>query len=299
MRLETPEGSDTVSAIAELSVGVNGELLNLVDFANVTRTREDNPRQIIRYNGQDTFTLAVAGLETEDIVKVGHRVDIKLAELSNDIPYGVELHPIYQQHLVVEQASNDFLVNLAMSVSIVIVVLGLFMGWRAAIVIGTTLLLTVVGTILFMWLFSIEMERISLGALIIAMGMLVDNAIVVAEGMQISMLRGRNSCQAADDAAKKTQIPLLGATVIGIMAFSGIGLSPDSTGEFMFSLFAVIGISLMLSWLLALTVTPYLGHLLFKHGNESGDDAYSGAFSASTNGCSTRRLRCGGWLWLA
>ncbi len=100
MRLETPEGSDTVSAIAELSVGVNGELLNLVDFANVTRTREDNPRQIIRYNGQDTFTLAVAGLETEDIVKVGHRVDIKLAELSNDIPYGVELHPIYQQHLV-------------------------------------------------------------------------------------------------------------------------------------------------------------------------------------------------------
>ncbi|UWQ04529.1 efflux RND transporter permease subunit [Aliiroseovarius crassostreae] len=277
-RLETPEGSDTVSAIAELSVGVNGELLNLVDFADVTRARDANPTQIIRFNGQDSFTLAVAGLETEDIVKVGHKVDAKLAELDADIPYGVELHPIYQQHLVVEQASNDFLVNLAMSVGIVIVVLGLFMGWRAAIVIGTTLLLTVVGTIMFMWLFSIEMERISLGALIIAMGMLVDNAIVVAEGMQISMLRGRNSRHAADDAAKKTQIPLLGATVIGIMAFSGIGLSPDSTGEFLFSLFAVIGISLMLSWLLALTVTPYLGHLLFKHGNQSADDAFSGPF---------------------
>ncbi len=277
-RIETPEGSDTVSAIAELSVGVNGQLLNLVDFATVTRARKDNPRQIIRFNGQDAFTIAVAGLETEDIVKVGHRVDQRLAELSMDIPYGVELHPIYQQHQVVEQASNDFLVNLAMSVGIVIVVLGLFMGWRAAIVIGTTLLLTVVGTVLFMWLFSIEMERISLGALIIAMGMLVDNAIVVAEGMQISMLRGRNSRQAADDAAKKTQIPLLGATVIGIMAFSGIGLSPDSTGEFMFSLFAVIGISLMLSWILALTVTPYLGHMLFKHGNVDAADAYSGAF---------------------
>lgn len=277
-RIDTPEGSDTVSDIAELNVGVNGELLNLIDFATVTRARDANPRQIIRFNGQDAFTLAVAGLETEDIVKVGHRVDQRLAELSQDIPYGVELHPIYQQHLVVEQASNDFLVNLAMSVGIVIVVLGLFMGWRAAVVIGTTLLLTVVGTIMFMWLFSIEMERISLGALIIAMGMLVDNAIVVAEGMQISMLRGRNSRQAADDAAKKTQIPLLGATVIGIMAFSGIGLSPDSTGEFLFSLFAVIGISLMLSWLLALTVTPYLGHMLFKHGHEDASDAYSGPF---------------------
>ncbi|MDA5093125.1 efflux RND transporter permease subunit [Aliiroseovarius sp. KMU-50] len=277
-RLETPEGSDTVSAIAELSVGVSGQLLNLIDFAKVTRSRNDNPRQIIRYNGQDAFTLAIAGLESEDIVKVGHRVDERLAELSMDIPYGVELHPIYQQHLVVDQASTDFLKNLAMSVSIVIIVLGLFMGWRAAIVIGSTLLLTVVGTIMFMWLFSIEMERISLGALIIAMGMLVDNAIVVAEGMQISMRRGRNSYQAADDAAKKTQIPLLGATVIGIMAFSGIGLSPDSTGEFLFSLFAVIGISLLLSWVLALTVTPYLGHMLFKQGNESAEDAYSGGF---------------------
>ncbi len=278
IQIKAPEGSNTVSEIAELSVGVNGNLLNLIDFASVTRDRVENPRQIIRYNGQDAFTIAVAGLETEDIVKVGHRVDDRLAELAQDIPFGVDLQPIYQQHIVVEKASNDFLVNLAMSVAIVIIVLGLFMGWRAAIVIGTTLLLTVVGTLLFMWLFSIEMERISLGALIIAMGMLVDNAIVVAEGMQLSMLRGRNSRQAADDAAKKTQIPLLGATVIGIMAFAGIGLSPDSTGEFLFSLFAVIGISLMLSWVLALTVTPFLGHHLFKHGNQSADDAYTGRF---------------------
>jgi multidrug efflux pump subunit AcrB len=118
------------------------------------------------------------------------------------------------------------------------------------------------------------MERISLGALIIAMGMLVDNAIVVAEGMQIAMLRGRTSREAADDAASKTQIPLLGATVIGIMAFAGIGLSPDATGEFLFSLFAVIGISLLLSWVLALTATPLLGHYFFKRGNQDAGDAY-------------------------
>ena len=150
------------------------------------------------------------------------------------------------------------------------------MGWRAAIVVGSTLLLTVVGTLLFMALFSIEMERISLGALIIAMGMLVDNAIVVAEGMQIAMLRGKSSRDAAEDVASKTQIPLLGATVIGIMAFAGIGLSPDATGEFLFSLFAVIGISLLLSWVLAITVTPMLGHYFFKQGKAGEVDAYSG-----------------------
>jgi multidrug efflux pump subunit AcrB len=163
-----------------------------------------------------------------------------------------------------------------MSVAIVVVVLALFMGWRAAVVVGSTLLLTVVGTVFFMAIFGIEMQRISLGALIIAMGMLVDNAIVVAEGMQIDMAEGKTSRDAAQDVAGKTQIPLLGATVIGIMAFAGIGLSPDATGEFLFSLFAVIGISLLLSWLLAITATPLLAHYVFKRSNDEAGGSYNG-----------------------
>ncbi len=274
--LLTAEGSDSVSAIAGLSVGSQGHVINLFDMSDVYRGRQSDPDLIVRFDGVEAFTLGIAGLATENIVEVGKRVDTKMAELDPNIPFGVDILPIYQQHVVVEQASNDFLVNLAMSVAIVVAVLGLFMGWRAAIVVGSTLLLTVVGTVLFMSMFSIEMERISLGALIIAMGMLVDNAIVVAEGMQIAMLRGKNSRDAADDAASKTQIPLLGATVIGIMAFAGIGLSPDATGEFLFSLFAVIGISLLLSWVLALTVTPLLGHYFFKQGKEGEIDAYGG-----------------------
>ncbi|WP_170607240.1 efflux RND transporter permease subunit [Ruegeria arenilitoris] len=272
----TAEGSDSVSAIAGLSVGSQGQVINLFDTADVYRARQSDPEVIIRYDGVEAFTLGIAGLATENIVEVGKRADAKFADLDADIPYGVEILPIYQQHVVVEQASNDFLVNLAMSVTIVVAVLGIFMGWRAAVVVGATLLLTVVGTLLFMSLFSIEMERISLGALIIAMGMLVDNAIVVAEGMQIAMLRGKPSRDAAEDVASKTQIPLLGATVIGIMAFAGIGLSPDATGEFLFSLFAVIGISLLLSWILAITVTPMLGHYFFKQGKEGEIDAYGG-----------------------
>ena len=275
--IQGPEGSDTVSEIAGLTVGVGGELINLIDVADVHRGREADPSVMIRFDGQEAFTLGIAGLSAENIVDVGKRVDIKLAELAPLLPLGIDIHPIYQQHLVVEEASNDFLVNLAMSVSIVVVVLALFMGWRAAIVVGTTLLLTVVGTLLFMGIFSIEMERISLGALIIAMGMLVDNAIVVAEGMQIAMLRGKSSRDAATEAAGQTQIPLLGATLIGIMAFAGIGLSPDATGEFLFSLFAVIGISLTLSWILALTATPLLGHYFFKVGKGGEGGSYDGA----------------------
>ncbi|MBQ4808757.1 efflux RND transporter permease subunit [Phaeobacter sp. HS012] len=275
-RVSAPEGSDSVTEIAGLTIGSQGEVINIIDMADVHRGRVDDPSQIIRFDGVEAFTIGIAGLATENIVEVGQRVDARLAELDSQIPYGVELKPIYQQHVVVDQASNDFLVNLAMSVGIVVIVLAIFMGWRAAIVVGTTLLLTVVGTLMFMNFFSIEMERISLGALIIAMGMLVDNAIVVAEGMQISMARGRSSREAAHEAAAKTQIPLLGATVIGIMAFAGIGLSPDSTGEFMFSLFAVIGISLLLSWLLALTATPLLAHYFFKQGSGDDHDAYSG-----------------------
>ncbi|WP_170340614.1 efflux RND transporter permease subunit [Ruegeria arenilitoris] len=272
----TADGSDSVSEIAGLSVGSQGQVINLFDMADVYRARQTHPDIMIRFNGVEAFTLGIAGLSTENIVEVGKRVDAKLAELDVEIPAGVDVLPIYQQHVVVEQASNDFLVNLAMSVAIVVAVLGIFMGWRAAVVVGSTLLLTVVGTLLFMALFSIEMERISLGALIIAMGMLVDNAIVVAEGMQISMLKGKNSRDAADEAASKTQIPLLGATVIGIMAFAGIGLSPDATGEFLFSLFAVIAISLLLSWVLAITATPLLGHYFFKQGKDVDVDAYSG-----------------------
>ncbi|MEM1427896.1 MAG: efflux RND transporter permease subunit [Pseudomonadota bacterium] len=271
-----PDGNDTLSSIQTLSIGAEGEVIRLSDFADIKRERVTDPDVLIRHNGHEAFTLAVAGIATDNIVEIGKRVDAKLAELQGSLPLGIAVEPIYRQHVVVADSVNAFLVNLATSVSIVIGVLAIFMGVRAAVVVGVTLLLTVVGTLFFMALWSIEMERISLGALIIAMGMLVDNAIVVAEGMQNAMARGRTSREAAAEAANKTQIPLLGATVIGIMAFSGIGLSPDSTGEFMFSLFAVIGISLLLSWVLAITVTPLLGHYFFKQGVDDGTDPYGG-----------------------
>jgi multidrug efflux pump subunit AcrB len=279
VEIDSPEPDDSVAAISNLTFGVGGEVLNLTDFSDVYRARVDQPSQIIRHNGEQGFTLAIAGLTSENIVAVGQAIETKLADVENVLPVGVELTPIYEQHRVVDAANADSLQSVLISVGIVIGVLAIFMGWRSAIVVGLSLLLTVSFTFFFMNLFDIKVERISLGALIIAMGMLVDNAIVVAEGMQVEMRKGRKAKDAAQEVARKTQFPLLGATVIGILAFAGIGLSPDSSGEFLFSLFAVIGISLMLSWLLAVTVTPLFASYVFKVGGlAEGKDPYDTFF---------------------
>jgi len=283
IRIETPEGFSDLAGLESIRVGVPGstEQVFLSDIGMIERQRTEIPSSIIRHDGVPAFTLAISGVPDANIVDVGRAVDARLAELAPLLPLGVEMHPIYQQHILVDQSMTGFIANLIMSVSIVILVLCLFMGWRVGIVVGATLGLTVFGTLFMMRVGNLEMQRISLGALIIAMGMLVDNAIVVAEGMLINIQKGMRSVDAAADAAKRTQIPLLAATVIGIMAFAGIGLSNDSTGEFLFSLFAVIAISLLLSWFLAVTVTPLFGYYLLRSvgKNASGADDLYGSFS--------------------
>ena len=266
IRIASGEGFDSLAQIESLRLGKPGttEQISLIDIADIYREASEIPHHLIRFNGQEAFTLAVSGVSDANIVTIGKAVETRLETLKSRMPLGVEIHPIYEQHKVVEASINGFIDNLIISVAIVIVVLCLMMGWHVGLIVGATLLLTVLGTLLFMSLLGIDMERISLGALIIAMGMMVDNAIVVAEGMLINMQRGIPAKEAACTATNRTQIPLLGATVIGIMAFSGIGLSDDLTGEFLFSLFAVICFSLLLSWVLAITVTPLFGYLFLN-----------------------------------
>ena len=278
--LSVPAGYVSPEGIEELRLGVPGQVgqVAVYDIAHVTREEAEQPSQIIRQNGASAFTLGVSALTDRNVVEVGKAVSARLERLKAGLPEGVEVIPIYEQHVVVDEAVSSFLVSLGQSVGIVIAALMLTMGWRAGLVVGATLGLTVFSTLFFMSVFGIAMERISLGALIIAMGMLVDNAIVITEGMVIGMARGKSAEDAAAETETATSIPLLGATVIGIMAFSGIGLSPDATGEFLFSLFAVIAISLLMSWALAVSVTPYLGKLLLRAPKEVSDDPYKGAF---------------------
>ncbi|XYK81285.1 MAG: efflux RND transporter permease subunit [Labrenzia sp.] len=274
IRLMTASAFDDFTGIQDLVIGRPGTtaMIRLSDIATLELGEPERPSRLISHNGQEAVTIGVSQIDGTNIVEVGGLVIEKLAEVEAQLPVGMQIHPIYEQNIVVDESVNGFIINLAASVVIVIAVLALFMGWRAALVVGTVLLLTVMATVLFMRLFAIEMERISLGALIIAMGMLVDNAIVVAEGMMINMQRGMRAIEAASKVVKQTMWPLLGATVIGIMAFSGIGLSPDATGEFLFSLFAVIGISLLLSWIFAITVTPLFGKYFFRTAEGVGDD---------------------------
>jgi multidrug efflux pump subunit AcrB len=300
LRIDLPQRLGGVDAIENLLInpGDAGGTLRLSDIAEVRRAPVERADQYIYHSNERAFTIGVSGLADANIVDVGAAVEARLALLDSELPVGVELKPIYEQHLVVDESINGFLINLLMSLAIVIGVLCLFMGWRAGVVVGAVLLLTISGTLGFMAIFDITMQRISLGALIIAMGMLVDNAIVVTEGMQIAVQKGERRLKAAEDAVSSTQWPLLGATIIGIMAFSGIGLSPDSTGEFLFSLFAVIGISLMLSWLLAITVAPMIAYHLFKSEKGTGTDPYGGRIYTVYRGALTGVLKAR-WITVA
>lgn len=277
-RIRIPVGApdSKVDAINNITIGLPGQTsqIRISDIAKVSLDVVDIPQFLARHNGQPAITLAIAANPDANVVEVGKAVNKRIQEILRELPAGISLEAIYDQASIVDEAVSGFILNLVMSVAVVIATLCLFMGWRAGVVVGSVLLLTVMGTILVMWLYGLNLERISLGALVIAMGMLVDNAIVVAEGMLLRMQRGYSAIDASSHVVKQTQWPLLGATVIGITAFSGIGLSDDATGEFLFSLFAVILISLFLSWVLAITVAPLFGSYFFKVGTQAGDEAF-------------------------
>ncbi|WP_440874650.1 efflux RND transporter permease subunit [Thalassotalea sp. PLHSN55] len=270
IRLSLADSNNSINEVGNLSIVLpgNNASIKLKDIAEITMEPVEIPDSIMRYNGEQAITFAVSAKFDVNIVKVGQQVEQKLAELLTTLPAGIEVESLYDQASIVDKAVDGFIVNLEVSIAVVTIALCVFMGWRSGIVVGTTLLVTVLGTVLLMWLAELRLQRISLGAMVIAMGMLVDNAIVVAEGIMLRMAGGKSAIDAASFIVKRTQWPLLGATIIGIAAFSGIGLSDDATGEFLFSLFAVVLISLMLSWVFAVTLTPLLGKYFYKVGQE-------------------------------
>lgn len=278
-----PSGTlDSVESLENLIIHGRdtGNLIRLKDVATVTRGIKEKPGNVVTYNGKQAINLGISFGAGVNVVEVGHAIEAKLTEIENIKPAGIELNYFYNQSQEVDKSVQDFIVSLGQAVGIVIVVLLFTMGFRSGLIIGSVLLLTVFGTFILMKLNNIELHRISLGALIIALGMLVDNAIVVVEGILVGLKKGRTKLQAATDIVKQTQWPLLGATVIAITAFAPIGLSEDATGEFMGSLFWVLCYSLFLSWITALTLTPFLADLLLKDGEVNDDeevDPYKGA----------------------
>ncbi|MCG7908978.1 MAG: efflux RND transporter permease subunit [Candidatus Thiodiazotropha taylori] len=276
-----PSGElESVTAIGDILVSSDDKrLIYLKDIATITRAYDAVPSQHYYLNGKPALTIGVSMLTGENVVAVGERLRSRVEQLIPNIPIGMEIKEIYNQPAEVDKSVSGFIVSVGQAVAIVIVVLLAFMGLRVGLIIGAVLLITVSGTLLLMYLDGIELQRISLGALVIALGMLVDNAIVVAEGMLVRMKSGMQAAQAARETVGKTIWALLGGTIIGILAFSAIGLSQDSTGEFANSLFWVILYSLLLSWITAISTTPLLCALLLKPGTgttDQGEDPYGG-----------------------
>ncbi|MBR9788909.1 MAG: efflux RND transporter permease subunit VmeI [Vibrionaceae bacterium] len=254
---------DELGDLLITEVGAQG-LIFLKDVAEIKRGYIEVPTNIVNFNGSLALNVGVSFAQGVNVVEVGKVFDRRLAELKYQQPVGIEISEIYSQPKEVDKSVSGFVVSLAQAIGIVIIVLLFFMGLRSGLLIGLILLLTVLGTFIFMKYLAIDLQRISLGALVIALGMLVDNAIVVVEGILIGTQKGRTRLQAATDIVTQTKWPLLGATIIAVTAFAPIGLSQDSTGEYCGTLFTVLLISLMLSWFTAISLTPFFADIFFK-----------------------------------
>ncbi|WP_420546691.1 efflux RND transporter permease subunit [Curvivirga sp.] len=272
----SPTGTyDEVEQLNNLLLGyTNGKIIYLSDVADVKRSYVDPATHMYRFNGESALTIGVSFAQGVNVVEVGQAVKDRMAELEFSRPIGMEIGVIYDQPSLVDESVSEFIVSLAEAVAIVMVVLLFAMGIRSGLLMSLILLLTILATFFGMKMMGVDLHRISLGALIIALGMLVDNAIVITEGILIGIKRKLTKIEAAKQIIGQTVWPLLGATVIAVTAFAPIGLSPDVSGEFTGSLFYVLLISLMISWVFAITLTPFFANLLFKEAKlDDGNDA--------------------------
>lgn len=277
MRLEVRPLANSTSLQSLRALIIAGDssrgLVRLADIAEVHRDYLEPPTVLMRRNGEPAIGLGISNISGGNVVQLGEAVQQRLQELEGIRPLGMQLESISLQSESVRDAVQGFVINLIAAVAIVVVVLLLFLGLRSGLIIGGVLVLTVAGTLIAMHLHGIAMQRISLGALIIALGMLVDNAIVVTDGILVRLQRGEQATSAARAVVSATAWPLLGGTVVGILAFSAIGLSPTDMGEYAGSLFWVILYSMLLSWLFALTLTPLFCVRFLKQAQQDGTPA--------------------------
>lgn len=257
MRVNVSDTFHSLDDIRNLMIqGHESDMFRLGDIAEVRESYESPQRNKIIYDGQIACGMAIAMESGYDILKIGKVVTDRLEELREELPAGFQFHKVFYQPERVDDAINNFIINLIESVVIVIVILMITMGFRSGVIIGTGLVITVLGSFVGLYYFDGTIQRVSLGAFIIAMGMLVDNAIVVVDGILVDSKRGMKRPESLVHTANLTARPLLGATLIAIIAFMPISLSPDMAGEYARDLFVVLAVSLLLSWVLALVHVP-------------------------------------------
>ncbi len=276
--LQNPDGLDGSPDAAR--PGRSSELIRIRDIGTIKRGYRDPPFTQMRYDGMPAIGISITNMAGANVVRVGQAIDKRLGELLPGLPVGIEVRRIHWMSDIVEKAVNGFLVSFAQAVGIVLVVLAIFMGLRMGFIIGTALIITILGSFILMAIIGIDLQRMSLGALIIALGMMVDNAIVVADGIAVRVQKGMDRTQAAIEAATQPAWPLLGATVVAVMAFYPIFASTADAGEYTRTLFSVVAIALLTSWVVSVTVTPLqcVDMLPAPKRGESGKDPYGGGF---------------------
>lgn len=263
----------------QLIVTETGQQVRLGDITIVEKGYLDPPSSLIRVNGKRAIGIGISTVPDMDVVKTGEKVKDKLSQLVEMMPVGIELVTLYPENEIAREANNGFILNLIESVVIVILIILLVMGTRAGLLIGSSLLFSIGGTMLIMQFMGVGLNRTSLAAFIIAMGMLVDNAIVVTDNAQILIKKGMKRRDALIKGATSPQWGLLGATLIAIFSFLPLYLAPSAVAEMVKPLFIVLAVSLALSWILALTQTTVFGNFILKEGSgEAVKDPYDTKF---------------------
>lgn len=242
----------------QLLRAADGKQYRLGDVASVERGYREPVSLRLKVDGRDAIGIAVASAPEQDVVKVGADVDAIIASASAMLPAGVEVVSLYPENLIAAEANNDFIINLIESLLIVIVLIMIVMGLRSGVVVGSSLVLAIGGTLLLMLGIGEGLNRTSLAGFIIAMGMLVDNAIVVVDNTRRQRAAGLNIVDAAVRGATESRMALLAATLIAIVSFLPLQLAPSSVAEIIRPLFVVVSISLLLSWVLAITQVPLM-----------------------------------------
>lgn len=269
------KGTDDIAAM--LIQGHDGSQMRLGDIATVEKDFATPTRNEMTYDGESAIGILIAAGSGTDVTKVGKAVDARIEQLKQTrMPAGMEFHKVFYQPDQVNKALGSFAINLIESIAIVLIILMFFMGVRSGIIIGISLLLTVLCTFTVLGSVGGTLQRVSLGAFIMAMGMLVDNAIVIVDGIQVGLATGKSRLQALTDIGRQTAMPLLGATLIAILAFWPLYMSPDSTGVYVRDLFVVLAVSLLLSWVLAIFHVPLMGERMLKAPATASSVEYKG-----------------------
>ncbi len=257
----------SISDIADqLLMSNDGKQYRLGDVATIERGYLEPSHAVMRVDGERAIGIGISTEAESDVVKVGRRIDALMAQFSEALPLGVSIVELYPEDKIAAEANRSFALNLAESVAIVVLMLMAVMGWRSGVLIGSSLLFTIGGTLLVMNFLGEGLNRTSLAGFIIAMGMLVDNSIVVTDNARRFIGAGLPRADALVRGAEEPKMALLGATLIAIISFLPLYLAPSSVAEIVKPLFVVITISLLLSWVLALTQTPLVGNMILRGG---------------------------------